>query len=239
LPLPSGLGRIRWMTTLRTATRITCSLAVSVAAVATASAATQPHGEQDAQQRQLCVDRWNSTKMHWGYANTVAIVAASPCRVTLAYRPDDRLHHFACHVNRFGAYRCPSHAQGPGYDSGTWNARVRRHLLRLTQPPKVRLRFKPPAWATRYEVWNGYIIPFDRNGGRRSGLRTVAAASGSCLGPSASQPYKTGHRCFGYDNFIRDPCFSRTGRVSVGMTVLCPNEPGSTAFTRFYVKSVA
>lgn len=193
----------------------------------------------EAQQLQLCVDRWNATNMRWGRPNTVAIVKSAPCRITLAYAPGDgsidRKNHFACQVNRFGAYQCDSHAQGPGYDPGGWNSTLRAYKLRLVQPPPVRLRFTPQPWMTRYELLNGYIIPYRPNGQLRAGIRTHGNVTGACIPPSGAFNYKTTQRCFGDDDYIRDPCYSPSGTVSIGSTVLCPDAPGSTLFNRFRV----
>jgi hypothetical protein len=193
-----------------------------------------------AQQRQLCVDRWNALNMRWGGANTIAVVLAAPCRVTLAWAyagAVNRKYNFACVVNRFGAYACPSHAQGPGYDVGGWNATLRGYVLRLNHPPPLRLRLSLPGWARRYELTNGFIIPFDGRGAAVGGIRIRAAVTGNCLAAFGRVTFRSGLRCFGDDNYIRDPCFSPTGDVHAGDSVLCPRAPGSTVFDRLRVKS--
>jgi hypothetical protein len=219
--------------------RSALAAAVGAAVLVAGAAAARPN---DAQQRQLCVDRWNALNMRWGRANTVAVVRAAPCRVTLAYAYAggvDRKNNFACVLNRFGAYACPGHAQGPGHDVGGWNATLRGYVLRLTDAPVHRVPSSPPPWLKRYEVTNGYLIPFDRRGARVAGIRVVAAVTGNCLPQIGKATFRSSLRCFGDDSFIRDPCFTATGRVRPGDFVLCPRAPGSTAFDRLRVDSLA
>ena len=199
--------------------------------------ACSPSAERAAQDRQLCVDLWNGTKMRRVAWDTIAFVSSSPCRVTLAIEPapERRRFQLRCALNRFGAYSCPSHAQEPFPEPG-WNARTRRGVLVLDHPPKRRLPLEPPAWARRYELLNGYILPFDRFGDRRPGVRIVGHATGSCLSLPERGDYKTTRRCAGRDNWIRDPCFSPTGSVAAGVTLLCPRDRGSTGFVRFLVR---
>ena len=192
--------------------------------------------ERAAQERQLCVDLWNATTMRRVYGrDTIAIVSARPCRVTVAIGTDadGRLHKFRCVLNRFGAYACPPYAQERTPDPGTWNARTSSGVLRLDVPPAQKLRFRPPVWATRYEVVDGYIVPFGPKGSRREGVRIVGHARGSCLWHRGNAV--TTARCGGRDNWIRDPCFGAIGPVVVGTTLLCPRERGSLAFVRFRV----
>jgi hypothetical protein len=191
--------------------------------------------ERIAQERQLCVERWNATKMRWGGRNTIAIVRAWPCRLRLAYsfgnEPPRRRNHFRCRMNRFGADRCDSHAQGPGYDPGGWNATLRSYVMGLNHPPKHRLPFKPPPWALRYEIENGFIIPFAPDRRLRQGLHMFGHASGGCLGYHLGASYRTPRRCFGNDHFIRDPQqesgSSSTRRSSVPKRLVRQGSSGS------------
>jgi hypothetical protein len=198
-------------------------------------------GDSELQQRQLCVDRWSALNMRWGEANTIAVVRAMPCRVTLAYAFPGRRSQAQLRVRRQPIRRLfvSQPRTGAGLRRRRLERDLRGYVLRSEHPPARRLPFTPPSWVKRHEVTNGYIIPFDRRGAQVAGIRVVAAVTGSCLKQGGRLTFRSGLRCFGDDDYIRDPCFTATGRVQQGDSALCPRAPGSTAFDRLRIKSVS
>lgn len=183
-------------------------------------------------QLQRCVDQWNWMNMT-SWRRVSAFVEASPCRVTVAYGDPPSNVYYPCSLNRYRAYACPARTLGTSDGSvdpppTTWNARIDGgRKLRLSRPPSTYIRPQKPEWVLRYAVENARIVPFDRAGRPRAGLRFVntGVSLGAC-GAGLSYRYSSTLRFC--EAGIQ--CFARRNPLRVGDDVACPLEPGSRTF---------
>lgn len=204
-----------------------------------------------------CADRWNQGIMR-GWGPTLVRVASRPrCTVTLAvhYRRDarrgclrnpavpghsgfclNRAETYACTIDRFGGYACPTNADTAHRPLGQSNgATDAAGVLALDVSTAGTHRTPPLAWQLRYPHVDGWIDPWTRTGTLQAGLEFRATQHGACFRGSEQTVTKAALRCVAGVATI-DPCFPATPTWRRhGSVVACPNAPGDTSFTRFVI----
>ena len=202
--------------------------------LAPGAASARQADEQVARAQQACADRWSL--MNFTYqepGSEVIITGTSPCALNVNYGDNGNggFNVLPCEVNKFGAWACASHAQMILEAPVAWNAHIEnRGKLALDAPPANPPAVKRPSWVKRYAVRNGYIVPFDRKGRLRSGLKLHGSSSRGIQGCGVGTVHETTElSCVtGYT------CFSKHRRLRAGDPIACPDAPGSTRFTRGY-----
>ena len=219
----------------------------------------------DAQELRTCADRWTQGNMlGWGPTQASVGVAirrvkagqASRCVVALAvhYKRDprsgcsgspavpghpgscvDRGSTYVCVLNRFGAYACPSNAEGSPplrHENATTDE---RGVLRLDKPLAGTHPTPPLGWQRRYPHIRGWIEPWTASGKLRRGLRLESGHRGPCFGGSYETQTDSVLRCRGPDLGAFDPCFPETRDWRDGGVAACAEAPGDTAFTSWVI----
>lgn len=218
-------------------------LAASSAVLGTASAPGSATSTSDAQAIQACADRWNWMNYRGHFAREVvpAKVQARPCRIEVPYRlerADPAYKHylgtyFPCKVNRFGAFVCPGHAYGLPDDPPRtgFNARFfpRTGQIRLYHPPAAALVTPKPDWVRLYPVDAGFIVPFDRKGRLRPGLRLRGRPSSRTTCTTFASIHERSPRYWCGAGLY---CFARSLPPRNGQGLACAVEPGSRTFMR-------
>lgn len=221
--------------------RLAVVLTVALGVIGNSQGSASPtHSPRDLQ---ACVDRWNWMNYRGHFARGVvpAKVQARPCRIEIAYalRKSDpgyrrylRTIYFPCTVNRFGAFICPEHAWGTPKDPPRTghNARFfpRTGQIQLDHPPARRLSTPRPEWVRRYPVLSGFIVPFDRRGRLRSGLRLTGHRGAFTCTTYSSIRQRT--RLYGCGAGLY--CFAPSLPSYDGQPLACPRDRGSRTFRR-------
>jgi hypothetical protein len=196
-----------------------------------------------AQELQVCAERWNWMNYRGHFARGVvpAKVQARPCRVEIAYglRKSDSLYrlylrtiYFPCTVNQFGAFECPEHAYGTPTDPTRTGRNARYHPLtgqiKLNHPPAQPVATPKPDWVRRYPVAAGFIVPFNRHGHLRSGLKLKGRRSGIRCHTSPNLRWRS--RLYGCGAGLW--CFVRSLPLHDRQPLACPEDRGSRVFDR-------
>jgi hypothetical protein len=216
--------------------------AVGFAAVATAVGATGVASSRAATAQQgakpsvrACIAKWNRQRIRLGDVPNPYVkvyLSRRACRVAVGNFDLNAI--FTCWVNAYGTYQCPGHGDPLTSLSASfrmWNARLDgRGTLILNLPVPLR----------HYATRQGYILPWDRNGRLKQGLRFIEQHFGACqIGFSLRIPSPGTDiaRCFGEESIIRDPCFGSHSDIKVGDVVACSIAPGARTFVRFVVQT--
>jgi hypothetical protein len=192
---------------------------------------------------QACVERWNWMNYRGHFADGVAPakVRTRPCRVEIAYTlprsdPLYRLYlrtiYFPCAVNRFGAFVCPEHALGRPTDPPRKGHNARYFPLtgriQLDRPPAQPVATPKPDWVRRYPVAAGFIVPFDRDGRFRSGLKLRGRRSANKCFTFAKIRQRS--RLYGCGAGLY--CFAPSLPHYDRQPLACPEDRGSRVFDR-------
>src|SRR5207244_11841964 len=133
----------------------------------------------------------------------------------------DREASFACTLDRFDAYFCPSHAARVAVERA--NAAVGLDgRLELHQSPVGTDATPLRDWQRRFTYSNGYIYPWTSTGRLRRGLTLVGHFHGRC-----DRWSDVSIRCVAGSLLIY-PCYSRRATWHIGtFLAACPSAPGA------------
>jgi len=200
----------------------------------------------DAQNLRTCVDRWNQGNMV-GWGPTLASVGVADrrveagewtrCVVALAVHYKRRVFQgstYVCVLNHFGAYACPTNAEGSPPLRMPNAATDERGVLRLDKPLKGTHPTASLAWQ-RYPHVDGWIEPWTPSGRLLRGLTFEGRSHGPCGFGSYQTRSKSAGRCRGPGQAGWDPCFPQKQAWLRGGVGACGEAPGDTAFFRWAI----
>lgn len=223
-------------------------LAISAVVLTVGVASSASAEGSAAQQLRRCVDRWNQGRMHVG-PSVVFVHAGPTCSVAITYtftvspgeacKPAvkwrghpgyciDRRFSFICRLNRFQAYACPAHVNGPRLpgQNGELNSRGRitlDHPLTGTHPTPLL------PWQRRYTYSDDYIYPWTTAGTLRVGLTLRGHEHGHC-----ETWFRAGYRCGtnAPTDYLHYPCFPQSVTRKIRVVYACATAPGARTFIR-------
>ena len=151
----------------------------------------------------------------------------------------ERRSTYVCVINGFGAFACPTNAEGSPPLANENATTDGRGVLRLEVPSRRTHATPPLPWQRRYPHVDGWIEPWTSSGKLRPGLRFAIRYSGggSCSRGSEQTVAKAAVRCFWVvRSAIVDPCFpQRAEWRHRGAVLACATAPGRTVFGRFVI----